>query len=413
MVNSPLEFLAQKYENVVKYDADGNPSIFVKFPKMKSSDLDASLPGHTHPAFIVNGIEQDYILLGRYKAGENGVLNGALISCPNIMPARSLGTDAMLSRMKAAGQDISGMTIADYGFIKLLAQKHGWAPNGNTAWGQSHIDATPWVAGETATAGETWAFEGWEYSCLVTHTTAAETKPDIAPAYWAKGDFIGAVSLDTERDATHQTGYRVLNGTGPMDWYLGGDEGSMVDLIGSSFETQFGYRVVDGEIQILPDNNAADPEADLAADSAAWKAILPNLNNDGYSFVAPGTARTLHWNWDSVNEKIMLDYETTSLEIGIKTDLFTNITIQNTHLPYVPHIVKELGLIPTGAGDKTPGSISINFIVGERIPRRGGKYNSVSAAGLGAMDVTELRSKADPGYGCRPRALAGTLIPGD
>ena len=47
------------YDNVVKYDAQGNPSIFVRFPKMKSSDLDASLPDHTHPAFIINGQEQD------------------------------------------------------------------------------------------------------------------------------------------------------------------------------------------------------------------------------------------------------------------------------------------------------------------------------------------------------------------
>ena len=44
MLNSPLEFLARQYGNVVKYDAEGNPSIFVKFPKMKSSNLDPSLP---------------------------------------------------------------------------------------------------------------------------------------------------------------------------------------------------------------------------------------------------------------------------------------------------------------------------------------------------------------------------------
>ena len=65
MNNSPLEFLAKKYGNIVKYDSAGNVSgIFVKFPKMKSSDLVAGLPNHTHPAFIINGVEQDYILQG-------------------------------------------------------------------------------------------------------------------------------------------------------------------------------------------------------------------------------------------------------------------------------------------------------------------------------------------------------------
>lgn len=94
MNNSPLEFLAKKYDNIVKYDSDGNVGgIFVKFPKMKSSDLVAGLPEHTHPAFIINGVEQDYILLGKYKAGENGASNDALVSLPNIMPARSLSAD--------------------------------------------------------------------------------------------------------------------------------------------------------------------------------------------------------------------------------------------------------------------------------------------------------------------------------
>lgn len=94
MNNSPLEFLAKKYGNVVKYDSDGNVAgIFVKFPKMKSSDLVAGLPKHTHPAFIINGVEQNYILLGKYKGGDNGVANGAILSLPNIMPVRSLGAD--------------------------------------------------------------------------------------------------------------------------------------------------------------------------------------------------------------------------------------------------------------------------------------------------------------------------------
>ena len=94
MNNSPLEFLAKKYGNVVKYDSDGNVAgIFVKFPKMKSSDLVAGLPEHTHPAFIINGVEQDYILLGKYKGGDNGVANGAILSLPNIMPVRPLGAD--------------------------------------------------------------------------------------------------------------------------------------------------------------------------------------------------------------------------------------------------------------------------------------------------------------------------------
>ena len=284
MNNSPLEFLAKKYGNVVKYDADGNVAgIFVKFPKMKSSDLVAGLPEHTHPAFIINGVEQDYILLGKYKGGENGVSGGALVSLPNINPARTLGADQCLSRMKLAGPGITGMTCADYGFIKLLAQKNGWKPHGNTAWGQAHQDASAWETGKALSVNTERAYNGYIYKCLIAHTTAAELRPDLAPTYWEKGKFVGGISNDGTPDAAHQTGYRTLNGTGPLDWYLGSDPALLADIIGSSLEQQYGYRIVDCELQILENNNAADPDADLSASSAAWRAILPNTSDNGYT----------------------------------------------------------------------------------------------------------------------------------
>ena len=57
MTNSPLEFLARIYDNVVRYDAQGNPSLFVRFPKMKSSELDASLPGIKELTFDMTNLE--------------------------------------------------------------------------------------------------------------------------------------------------------------------------------------------------------------------------------------------------------------------------------------------------------------------------------------------------------------------
>ncbi len=403
MNNSPLEFLAAKYGNVVKYDAQGNPSIFVKFPKMKSSDLVAGLPEHTHPAFIINGVEQDYILLGKYKAGEL-VANGTLYSLPNIPPRYSLGADPFLTRMRAAGTGISGMTVADYGFIKLLAQKNGWVPKGNTYWGQSHKDATCWEVNKAITVGTVRAFEGYLYTCLIAHTTAAELRPDKAPTYWQKGKFIGGVSVDGALDAGHQTGHRTLNGSGPADWYLGSDVGNMADIVGSNLEQQYGYRIYDCELQILENNNAADPAADLSATSAAWKAILPNGSDDGYTLVAPGTAGTLHWNW--TGSAIQLDTQCDDLTVGSKGQSFKTLTAHAERLPYVPSIVKELGLFPTGSGDNTEGYYYVNFVAGERFPRRGGYCNSASSTGLGYVIASGERGDTLPAYGGRPRSLA-------
>ena len=405
MNNSPLEYLAKLYGNVIKYDDNGNPSIFVKFYKMKSSDLVAGLPNHTHPAFIINGVEQDYILLGKYKAGINGVTNGALVSMPNIMPVHSLGADQILSRIKLAGTGISGMTVADYGFIKLLAQKHGWTPKGNNNWGVDYHDGTAWKTNESITVNLKRCYGGREYTALIAHTSTAELRPDLAPTYWEKGKFIGGVSVDTSVDASHQTGYRTLNGTGPKSWYLGNDVGSMADLIGSSLEAQWGYRIYDCELQILPNNDAADPDADLSASSAEWKAILPNAGDDGYTLVAPGTAGTLHWNWDSVNSKIILDTQCDDLTVGNKGQNFRALKPHETRLPYVPSIVKELGLFPTDGNDNTPGYYYASFVAGERFARRGGHCNAASNAGLGCLYGYYDRGSTGTNFGGRPRSL--------
>lgn len=405
MNNSPLEFLAKIYGNVVKYDADGNPSVFVPFYQMKSSDLVAGLPDHIHPAFKINGEYYDRILLGKYKAGENGKTGGALVSMPNIMPIRSLGSDQMLARIKMAGAGITGMTVADYGFIKLLAQKHGWNPHGNNYYGVDYRDGTPWKVGDTITVNQKKCFEGWEYTALIAHTAVAELRPDLAPTYWEKGKHVGGISVDTSTDATYQTGYRTLNGSGPKSWYLGNDLGSMADLIGSSMETQWGYRIVDCELQILPDNNAADPDADLSSTSAAWKAILPNASNDGYTLVAPGTAGTLHWNWDATNSKIILDTRCDSLAVGNKNQTFKTLKAHATRLPYVPSIVKELGLFPTDDNDNTQGNYYVNFAAGEFFARRGGYYNYASDSGLGSVNGFRGRAYSYSSYGGRPRSL--------
>ena len=404
MNNSPLEFLASKYGNIVKYDAAGNVAgIFVKFPKMKSSDLVAGLPNHTHPCFLINDQEQDYAIFGKYKCGDNGVSGGAILSLPNLNPIRSLGADQCLSRMKLAGPGITGMTVADYGFIKLLAQKEGWVPKGNTAWGQSHKDATAWETGKSISLNAERAYNGYVYKALQAHTSAAELRPDIAPTYWQKIKCIGGISNDGTPDAAHQTGYRTLNGSGPLDWYLGSDPANLCDIIGSSMEQQYGYRIVDCELQILPNNNAADPDADLSASSAAWKAILPNAGDDGYTLVAPGTAGTLHWNW--TGSAIQLDTQCDDLTIGPKGQAFKTLTAHSTRLPYVPSIVKELGLFPTDANDNTEGYYYVNFVAGERFPRRGGAYGNGGGAGLGCVLAGYERGSAAAYCGCRPRSL--------
>lgn len=185
MENSPLEFLARKFDNVIMRDANGIPSVFVKFPKMLSSDLDASLPNHTHPAFIIDGVEQDYILLGKYKGccltDDN---TGTLYSLPNMPPVNKRTHDQLLEQCKAFGSGITGMTQADYGLLMLLAVKNGFEPQGNTRNGSAYGINTRWTVGASCTQDSIYTFRGYTWQCLISHTAAQDKAPPIAPDLW-------------------------------------------------------------------------------------------------------------------------------------------------------------------------------------------------------------------------------------
>lgn len=403
MNNSPLEFLARIYDNVVLYDTNGNPSIFVRFPKMKSIELDASLPDHTHPAFITNGVEQPELLIGKYKACELAA-DGTLYSLPNMPPRVSLGADPFLTRLRAFGGGVSGKTVADSGFLLLLAAKNGWVPKGNNNFSYDYRDGTGWELNKALTVGTVRVFRGWTYECLIAHTTSAELMPTNAPAYWKKLAHVGGTPANPSQfsaDSRWQ-GYNTLTGSGPLSWYLDGTPGSPADLNGNCAEQDYGYRIVNCEIQILPDNNAAHPTADLGAASAAWKAILPNIADDGYTLVAPGTAGTVKWTWQ--NSKLTLDTVPTAFDNSTPGTAFKDLAVNATNMPYVPHILKELGIFPL-AGSTTQGTVYVQMTAEERFPRRGGHYAHTSSAGLGAEICSYTRAYPHTGYGARPRSL--------
>jgi len=399
-----IETVAAKYGNVVRFDSDGAVAgIFVRFNKCLSSDLDPSLPAHVHPAFIVNGVEQDYILLGKYKAGvvESGE---RLLSLPGVNPINAITRDALLRRMRAAGDGISGMTIADQGFIKLLAQKNGWRPQGNVQYGyDTETGYYVWVAdnGNVAVDAKR-VFDGWLYTCLQAHRRTAELQPDISPTYWRREKFIGGWMHGAVGDGTHRVPFRTLNGTGPREWYLGDDEGSMADLIGSCFEVGYGYRLVDMELQVLENNDAADPEADLSATSGAWRAILPHAADDGYDLVAPGTEGTLKWNLSGT--KFSLDTVANTTGEWKGNWFVGGYTANSATVPHVPHILKELGLYPSDAASGNMGRVSMNYASGENMLRVWNTFSDGNYAGI-ARKYDCFRSTYNISCSARMRAM--------
>lgn len=402
MNNSPLEFLARQYGNVVQYDAEGNPSIFCKFPKMKSSDLDSSLPDHVHPAFKINNAEQENILIGKYMSSELES-NGTQYSLPNMPPKVSMSYDNFLAKMRAFGNGASGLTIADHGFLLLLAQKNKWEPHGNNYWGCDYRDATPWEMNKAYTTSDERSFRGWLYQCIKAHTSAAELLPVDSPTYWKKLKQVGGTpASEAQYNAdNHYRGYNTLTGSGPLDWYLGSDPANLCDIQGNAFEQVYGFRLVNCEIQILGDNNnAADASADCSA-NAEWKAILPNAADDGYTLVAPGTAGTLHYTWQ--NSKIIIDTVEPTFDNEYRGTTFKDIAVNTTHIPHMPSIMYELGLAPI-SGTTVQGYFYIHFTRDERVARRGGGYYSTSSAGMAYLNCNYPRGHADAAYGGRLRS---------
>ena len=393
MINDALEFIAKKNGNVVVYDSDGNPSIYVPFNKCLSSELDASLPAHVHPAFIMGDSVKDRILIGKYKAAsiEGGT---TLFSIPGKDPANNLSFDTFLTRMRAFKTGASGLTIADHGLILLTAKKMGWQPKGNNNYGAHYADATKWADNTAYTVGNERAYRGWLYKCLIAHTSSAALAPENNPAYWEKERQIGGTM-----SAATGAGTRTLTGSGPADWYLGGDVGNIADVQGNVLEQVYGYRIVDGEIQIMANNDAALPTADLSSTSAAWKAILPGASASEYTLVAPGTAGTLHWCKDGSGFKL-----DTSCTVADETlsKAFTSIGVNSTNVPVVPCIMQELGLLPVSGDSVTQGTVYIN-LKGERVPRRSGLSANTSDAGMGYLSCYNGRSHAADYFGARGR----------
>ncbi len=405
MNQSPLEYLAEQMDNVVKYDKDGNPSIFVPFYKCKSSDLDPTLPDHTHPAFVVNGQEVDRILIGKYLASKL-TPGGTLYSLPNMPPAHSIGADEFDARIRQFPGACS-MTIAMHGLLLLLAKKNGWSPKGNNYLSVDYRDGTPWDIGNNYTVGSKRVLCGWEYECITSHTSVAELKPDIAPKYWKRLRFLGGITDPKQRTWEKGRGYLTITGSGPLSWNLDGTPNSLVDIVGNTMENMPGYRIYDGEIQIFENNNAASIHADNSASSTQWRAILPSKVDDSYTLVAPGSAGTLKWNKTAAGNGVSFILDT-NISLRCEGDeymseLFKDIKANTTNVPFVPSIIKELGLFPCSGDTYTQGRVYVrNQLNTEYYPRLGGSYWSTSSAGLGCVYCDDSRGGLGVGYGGRP-----------
>jgi hypothetical protein len=112
--------------------------------------------------------------------------------------------------------------------------------------------------------------------------------------------------------------------------------------------------------------------------------------------VLSGTAGTLKWDGTST-----INLVTTITTTASPNTQFNAVTSSVS----VPSILKANGLFPLALGAPTRGRLYI-WTSGERVPHRGGNWNSSSNAGLAAINGYSGRADRTGSIGCRPAFVA-------
>ena len=330
----------------VLYTAKGQPTYMNIIQKYDMSTIDASLSG-THPAFIVDGVEKPEIFIGTYQGR---IVNGELLSLPNVEPSHSTNYDNFLTAARACGNGHHLITNAEWSAVALQCYKDNTQPLGNTYYGRS--SENPLLVGR---------------------------RPDgLAP-----GNTTGSA--------------RTLTGSGPVQWRHNGKENGIADLSGNINELNSGLRLLNGEIQVIADNNASKLAINLGAASTEWKAIDGETGN----LVTPSGTGTTVGTVKFANSGTN-DYTLVVAQWGV----FESIKNPSPTKPVSTaalNKLKALGLFPLIDSSAAFGRDTVGFnFTFEALPFRGGSWYVAADAGVFSLYLVYARSSAGAAIGARP-----------
>lgn len=324
----------------VLYTAKGQPSVMNIVPAFNLQDIDSALGTGVHPAFIVGGVQKSELFIGTHIGS---VSENELISQPGVEPAHSRNHDQFVTLARACGAGWHVMTNTEWSAIALWSHKNGTMPRGNTNYGRSS-DAP--------------------------HETARR--------------------MDLLEPGNTGGNPRTRTGSGPASWRHDHTMHGISDLCGNVWEWTPGMRIVNGEIHVIANNDAALIATDLAEGSAAWRAIDGATGN----LVAPGHANAVKYA-ASGTAAYTLVHANWALFEGMANPGSPPVSAAALQK------LKAFGLFPvasSGLGGDTFGY----DLAGERLPVRGGDWGGGAAAGVFMLFLGYPRSLAHTTLGARP-----------
>ena len=359
LTNLAVQMIAPN--NKVILDETELPSVMVYIPKFKLSEVLNTTDTSIHPAFIVNGLEIDGFWCSKYQ---NCVHSGVAYSLPAQDPAASINFDNARARCEAKGNGWHLITNAEWAAIALWCKKNGFQPYGNNNYGKDTREST--------------------YRAI----------PSMA------------------RDASDRI-QRVATGTGPVEWYHDKTLGGIADLNGNVWEWQGGIRFVWGELQILANNNAADPDNPQNNTSESWRAIDAATGElvdpeASLSDIQPKTSgSTVKLDW--VSSK--WTYSTgVSNAAGAQGCGFASVTCTSAIGDAAKLLLRALALLPddgAASTDYDSDYFYVNNNQSERCVYRGGHWGSGTGAGLFYLSGYGARAGSDEGIGFRSAYVEG------
>lgn len=341
--------------NVLQQDDAGLPSALVWIPAFKNSDVLTGGDDSIHPAFIVNGKQIPGFYYSKYQ---NVVYNGKAYSLPAENPTVEINFDTASKYSEANGYGWHMSTAAEWAAIALWCKKNGCLPKGNNDHGKD--------------------------------TTENEYKA------------IG-VAFDDDGKTT-----KVATGTGPLSWSHDRTPSGIWDLNGNIWEWQGGVRLVWGELQILANNDAADPDNPQNSTSTCWKAI----NAADGSLVTP-ESKTTDTAVKTSGSTVKLDYVdslwTFSTGIGNAVDsyhscAFVNVRCTESIGDAAKMLLRSLALLrdeDTSASAYEGDIVFLNNSQAERCIYRGGYWNDGAQTGVFSIIGQNPRTHATTAIGFR------------